>query len=134
MRTKLPDRRQSETRKMTIVHAGGTETKILITIGFDDEGVAKEVFCADFKAGSDLHALVMDACILISRCLQYGDTVAELAEAMCKGPSVIGAILTEIANSSGVVIRWRGGESDGFAPFPKNPTSPSGAPQAAAMA
>lgn len=134
MRTKLPDRRQSETRKMTVVHAGGKETKILITIGFDDDGVAKEVFCADFKAGSDLHALVMDACILISRCLQHGDTVVDLAKAMCEGPSVIGAILSEIANSSGPVIRWLGGEGDGFASLPQSPPPPSGAPQAAAMA
>lgn len=100
-RNKLPDRRASETIKIKISLAGGKEQKILITIGFDDDGLPKEVFCADFKAGSDLHALIMDACILVSRCLQHGDTGAELLAAMCKGPSIIGSIVAAVADSRG---------------------------------
>lgn len=133
MRMKLKDRRQSETRKITFTHiSSGKEQSILITVGFNDDGVPKEVFCADFKAGTDLHALVMDACILISRCLQYGDTAVELAEAMCKGPSLIGTIAAEVADCQGSIIR-RKGDGDGM-PIAKGPSSPSGTPQAVAMA
>src|SRR5690348_2268871 len=97
-RTKLRDRRASETRKITIRFANGKEQKILITIGFDDAGEPKEVFCADFKAGTDLHPLIMDACILVSRCLQHGDSGADLLASMCEGPSLIGGIVQVIAN------------------------------------
>lgn len=95
-REKLPDRRFSETSKLNIISANGTAQSILITVGFDRHGTAKEVFCADFKAGSDLHAIVMDACILVSRLLQYGDSAAEIAASMCEGPSMIGAIVAAI--------------------------------------
>ena|SRR6185437_3162212 len=121
-RKKLPERRASETSKITVT-IGGKEQKILITIGFDDDGLPKEVFCADFKAGSDLHALIMDACILVSRCLQHDDTGAELLAAMCKGPSIIGAIVAAVAGSRGRP----------FSRVPKPPRSPSPLPAAAAM-
>ena len=82
-------------------YEGGKEKKILITVGFDDEGEPKEVFCADFKAGTTLHSIVMDACILLSRLLQHGDMPVELLDSMCQPPSLIGAIAAAIADCKG---------------------------------
>lgn len=103
MRERLPDRRPSVTMPVTWAWANGHESKIVVTIGFDANRQAREVFCADFKVGSDFHALVMDACILMSRLLQHGDTPAELADTMCSPPSLIGiiaqAIVREVADA-----------------------------------
>jgi hypothetical protein len=101
-RSKLPNRRANETRRIMFRSiATGNEQTILITVGFDDVGIAKEVFCADFKEGSDLHAVVMDACVLVSRNLQHGDAAAELLESMCQGPSLIGAIVKAVSDFRG---------------------------------
>lgn len=96
MRTKLPDRRYSSTVKVRWVRYDGKELNIQVTIGFDAEGKAREVFCGDFKAGSDNQAIVMDSCILLSRLLQHGDTPADLKASMCEPPSLIGAIADAI--------------------------------------
>lgn len=101
MRVKLPNRRPSETRCITYTFEGGREARILITIGFDDDGAPKEVFCADFKCGTTLHSEVMDACVLVSRLLQYGEDASELSGAMCEGPSLIGTILNEVSQCHG---------------------------------
>lgn len=133
MRKKLHDRRHNETRKVVYTHlSDGKEKNILITVGFDDDGIPREVFCADWKAGTDLHALVMDTCVLVSRLLQYGDTAAGLSEAMCEGPSLIGAIIAEVAKCKGPVIRRRGDDDFPLANSPKVPSG--GAPQAAVLA
>lgn len=107
-RQRLPDRRINATRKVTWATYGGNEQTILVTFGFkkrllSPEQVAAgehniyriaEVFCADFKAGSDTQAIVTDACVLISRLLQSSnDTVADLRASMCEPPSLIGCIL-----------------------------------------
>lgn len=102
-RQRLPDRRLNATRKVTWMTYGGNEQTILVTFGFRlapnvaEYGVRyeiAEVFCADFKAGSDTQAIVTDACVLISRLLQSSnDTVADLRASMCEPPSLIGCIL-----------------------------------------
>ena len=100
-RTRLPDRRPSETCKITFRYENDREQKILITIGFDSSGAPKEVFCADFKAGTTLHSIVMDACILVSRMLQHGDDPIELVNSMCRPHSLIGVILAAVAEYAG---------------------------------
>lgn len=50
-----------------------------VSFGFDSEGVIREVFCQAKKEGSDMQGLVHDACIAVSRCLQRGDRIADLA-------------------------------------------------------
>lgn len=102
-RQRLPDRRINATRKVTWATYGGNEQTILVTFGFRlapnvaEYGVRyeiAEVFCADFKAGSDTQAIVTDSCVLISRLLQSSnDTVADLRASMCEPPSLIGCIL-----------------------------------------
>ena len=97
MRTQLPDRRFSVQRKVQFpTQKQGEEFKKLVTIGFDDQGKAREVFCADFKAGTDRQAIVMDACILISRLLQHGDLPQDMLKSLCSPPSLVGAIVQVI--------------------------------------
>jgi len=59
-------------------------------------GSIREVFCSDFKAGSDQQSVVMDACILLSRLLQHGDAPAEILASMCSPFSLIGSIANAI--------------------------------------
>lgn len=101
-RTKLPDRRPNTTIKVPIDWGGRPDSiKLLVTIGFSRDGRPMEVFCADFKAGTDIHPIIMDACILVSRLLQYGDTPEELLASMSGNPdkahSVIGSIVKAVA-------------------------------------
>jgi len=92
MRTRLADRRPSVTGRVPFIMADGKEITLTVTFGFDENGNVREVFCADFKAGSDMHATVMDACILLSRLLQHGDQPEELAKTLCEPPSLVGCI------------------------------------------
>ncbi len=103
MRTKLNDRRFSTTLKVHHRIASGDEIKLLITVGYEDpkRSIPREVFCADFKAGSDNHQLIMDACILLSRLLQHGDTPEDLVRSMCNPPSLIGTIAAVILREQG---------------------------------
>ena len=104
-RSKLPEKRPALTRKLLVNMMGGKQTHILVTFGFKKEEVitstttyrfrVAEVFCADFRAGSDLHAIVMDACILLSRLMQHGDSPRELANTLCEG-----SLIKEIATAA----------------------------------
>lgn len=80
-RTTIPNRRPSVTKSVVFHQGSGNQVKLLVTVGFKD-GVPMEVFCADFKAGSEFHALVMDTCILISRLLQHGDSAKVIARSL----------------------------------------------------
>ena len=119
MRTKLPDRRASETCSVTFTVEGGKDVNILITVGFDDGGAPKEVFCASFKAGTTMNSVVMDACILFSRLLQHGDLPPELLASMCHPPSMIGAIAAAVAECKGPQISRR------RPPRPRRPRPPA---------
>ena len=97
MRTRLPDRRPNVTTQVPFELASGAAVALTVTFGFDEVGDVREVFCDDFKAGSDMHATVMDACILLSRLLQHGDTPEALATTLCTPLSVIGTIAKAVA-------------------------------------
>ena len=101
MRTKLANKRGSV--NVTLAHAlpAGRELRFHVTFGFDDNGDVREVFCADFRAGSETHAQIMDACILLSRLLQHGDEPRELHKSMCSPPSLIGPIVRAIMLEQG---------------------------------
>ena len=96
-RAKLPDRRPSMTQKVYVALDGGKQVKLLVTIGFNSLGRPMEVFTADFKAGTAMHTIVMDACVMMSRLLQHGDTPLELYKALARPESVLGAIAKAIA-------------------------------------
>lgn len=51
-------------------------------LGFDDAGAVREIFLEGPKSGSDTQALAVDAGIILSRLLQRGDTVAEIARSL----------------------------------------------------
>lgn len=104
-REKLPERHPSISTKVTWITATSTEHHLEVTFGFDSTRHVREIFCASFKASADIVALANDAMVVVSRCLQRGDTVRELARAMSEnraegaasGPpaSMVGAILRE---------------------------------------
>jgi hypothetical protein len=104
-RTRLTDRRFSVTQRTVFVRPNGdNRTALLITVGFDGDGVAKEVFCADFKAGSDFHLIVIDVCILISRLLQHGEAAADLFTSMsCDGQSLPAQIIRAVVNAEAIM-------------------------------
>jgi hypothetical protein len=52
----------------------------LLSVGFDGDGRAGEVFLAGTKAGTDINGLMLHACMLLSWLLQYGGRVAWIAE------------------------------------------------------
>jgi hypothetical protein len=72
-RTRLPNRRPGNTVTVPFEISDGKVVKLQVTFGFNAAWEVCEVFCADFKAGSSLHAMVMDSCILLSRLFQHGD-------------------------------------------------------------
>lgn len=92
----LNSRRPSETFAVP-VQMDFVEVKVLVTVGFDAAGNPMEVFCASFKAGTSLHAIVMDACILLSRLLQHGDGPSAVLRGMCQPYSLVGRIAEEVA-------------------------------------
>lgn len=97
-RTQLPPRRFSVQKVVRYVKPNGDDTtKLQVTIGFDPTTAqAREVFCADFKAGSEFHAIIVDACILLSRLLQHGDTPAQLLATLSSPPSLVGTLIKAV--------------------------------------
>lgn len=96
MRTRLGDRRLSITQSVEVPLDGGRTQKVLVTYGIEG-GKVREMFCADFKAGSMVQAFVMDACVMASLILQHDISPRELFARMTEGPSLIGAIIEKAA-------------------------------------
>jgi hypothetical protein len=113
-RERLPDRRHSLTVRVPVTLDGGKEQVVLATIGFADVEMTqpREVFCADFKAGTAMHAVMTDGCILLSRLLQHGDLPSELVASMCQPPSVLGSVAAAVAAQvrDNVEREWNGEE------------------------
>lgn len=88
-RTRLPDRRRARRFPVTWKDAIGVERLFDVGFGLDAENVVREVFCIPLnaqtgealKTGSDLKALVDDACIALSLALQLGARITDLAKA-----------------------------------------------------
>lgn len=102
LRSKLEDRHYSVTTKIEWRRGEGPDHHLIITYGFNGKGRIKEAFCAAFRRDSDMVALANDACILLSRLLQFGDKLENIVpslgedrgEGQNAGPpsSLIGAI------------------------------------------
>lgn len=102
MRTKLPERRPCVTTHVAWNYPGFQDQKLIVTFGFGDNRKVREVFCASFRGYSEICAMANDACILLSRLLQHGEDIANIAAALSEnrqegaasGPpaSMIGAI------------------------------------------
>ena len=80
-REMLPDRREGVLLRVTHQHHLGTRD-YTVNYGFDSQGRVREIFCHNEKPGTDLDAIMSDACIAISHLLQRGMTVVELADTL----------------------------------------------------
>ena len=93
-RQRLPNRRPAILQSFD--HAGSTYE---VAIGTYDGGTPGELFISGARTGSELDAMLADAAVLVSRALQHGDDLADLAKAMGREgdgvtpSSVIGAAL-----------------------------------------
>jgi hypothetical protein len=98
-RTRLPDRRVTET--FTLTHADKAYT---VSVGFFPPTLAcprehpAEVFISGTKAGSDVEAVARDGAVLLSIALQYGVPLAVIQGAITRGRSdepmtIIGAVV-----------------------------------------
>lgn len=103
-RTPLPDRRPNVTMKVSHVFAGGREQNLLVTFGFDSlttpfgtKRRIAEIFCADFKEGTDLHTLITDACVCLSLLLQHGYDAPTLRAKFMPAPKSLLSTLIEAA-------------------------------------
>ena len=79
-RTRLPDRRQAVRTRMEWADSHGNKHVSEVSFGFDKAGAIREVFCTAAKDGTDLQALVHDACIATSHALQRGARIADMAK------------------------------------------------------
>jgi hypothetical protein len=72
-RARLPNRRACFTRLFAWRDDG-----YMLSVGMDDQGRAREVFVDGPKQGSDMEAIIDDACVLLSILLQHGESAAEV--------------------------------------------------------
>lgn len=96
-RKRLPDRRAAET--VCLDHSG---TRFMVTIGFYPDGRPGEVFTHGARSGSNLDALLADACVVVSCLFQHGVEPQALAASMgrlgtAEPASVIGAVVDLVA-------------------------------------
>ena len=93
-RQRLPNRRPQTV--LEVEHGGSIYT---VGAGHYLDARPGELFISTDKVGSELDALLNDAAILASRCLQFGDNLQDLAAAMGRHgdkttpASALGAIL-----------------------------------------
>ena len=92
MRKKLNARRFNNTCEVKHRNHNDSVYKLIVSYGIEDDKI-KEAFCASFKTGSDMMSLAIDASILLSRCLQYGDNLEDISRSLCEPNSIIGSIV-----------------------------------------
>lgn len=96
-RTRLPDRRAAETFRLEY-----DGTRFMVTIGFYPDGRPGEVFTHGARSGSNMDALLADACVVVSCLIQHGVEPRGLAASMgrlgnAEPASVIGAVVDMVA-------------------------------------
>lgn len=101
-RTRLPDRRFAET--VMLEHSG---TRFMVTIGFYPNGRPGEVFTHGARSGSNMDALLADACVVVSYLIQHGVEPRDLASSMgrlgnAEPASIIGAVFDLVAAASAI--------------------------------
>jgi hypothetical protein len=92
-RQRLPDRRHAET--VELEHNG---SRFTVTIGFYPDGRPGEVFTHGIRSGSNLDALLADACVVVSCLIQHGVEPGDIAGSMgrlgnAEPASIIGAVI-----------------------------------------
>lgn len=129
-RTPLPNRRPAltvSTGHVSIDHGGIKH--LMLTIGYDAAGEPREVFCSDFKVGTEMNTLVGDACVMLSILLQHGADLHDIAAGLAEPKSIIGTIAAAVAAAP----RYRG-NTHGFEPHPTPPDTPPMPPAGSLMA
>ena len=99
-RTRLPHRRPAET--IVLDYDG---TRYMVTIGFYLDGRPGEVFTHGARSGSNMDALLADACVVVSCLMQHGAEPGDLAGSMGRlgnamPASIIGAVIDMVAASA----------------------------------
>ena len=84
--------------------APGAAVRLLATVGFDEEGVPREVFLCGAKDGSGLAAILDDASVVISIALQHGVTAAALAKSVARLPERLDGPAVKAASAIGAVL------------------------------
>ena len=99
-RQRLPNRRPAET--VELEHNG---SRFTVTIGFYPDGRPGEVFTHGIRSGSNLDALLADACVVVSCLIQHGVEPRQIASSMgrlgnAEPASIIGAVIDLTAGMS----------------------------------
>jgi hypothetical protein len=99
-RQRLPNRRPAET--VELEHNG---SRFTVTIGFYPDGRPGEVFTHGIRSGSNLDALLADACVVVSCLIQHGVEPREIASSMgrlgnAEPASIIGVVIDLAAGMS----------------------------------
>jgi hypothetical protein len=99
-RQRLPNRRPAET--VELEHNG---SRFTVTIGFYPDRRPGEVFTHGIRSGSNLDALLADACVVVSCLMQHGVEPCEIASSMgrlgnAEPASIIGAVIDLAAGMS----------------------------------
>lgn len=98
-RQRLPDRRQAETVNIKVAGNG-----YQLGVGYFPDGRIGELFVTGPKLGSDMHGLLADLGVVISRLFQHGDTPLSLAAGMARlgdgttPASVVGAVIDALVS------------------------------------
>ena len=99
-RIELPLRRRSATSALS--YKGKAFT---VTFGFDDLGKPKEAFADGERSGSELAAMISDACVLISIALQHGIDPDVLGKSLGREPDPMhGMSATRPASIIGMIV------------------------------
>lgn len=99
-RTPLPDRRRSETCALE-----WRGQAVIVTFGFDDAGVLREVFADTARVGTDLQCLLSDWCVMASVALQHDIAPCVLSRSLARVPDPMhGAEAEQAASLIGAIM------------------------------
>lgn len=96
VRERLPNRREQVTD-----HVEWRGARIAVSAGLADDGRILETFLRGAKVGSELDHLLDDFAVILSRALQHGDRLSDIARGIGRLPdggpaSVAGAIVDRL--------------------------------------
>lgn len=83
VRARLPDRRAAMMQTLDI-----DGCHVTASVGFDHNGRPREVFLSGAKVGSSMAAILEDASVVISICLQHNIPASALAKSVARLPAV----------------------------------------------
>ena len=106
-RSRLPDRRLNDTAEIEF-----RGVRYAVTIGYYPDGRCGEVFTHGAKVGSDMDAMLDDACVVVSLLLQHRVGTERLAKSMGRlengrPASIIGALADLMAARDAELLGMR---------------------------